>query len=78
MMASMMTLFFNDLEQISTHDDASASNTERYAKFFRSITEKGIYLGPSQFEAMFVSQAHTEDDISNFLEQNYKTLQELK
>ena len=74
----MMTLFFNEKEEIRSHDDASASDTERYARFFRSITEKGIYLAPSQFEAMFVSQAHTEDDISNFLEQNYKTLQELK
>lgn len=75
---SMMTLFFNDKEQITSFESASASDTERYAKYFRSITNKGIYLAPSQFECMFVSEAHTEDDISAFLEAHYKTLQEIK
>ena len=74
---SMMTLFFNDRDQIGSFGDASDSNTERYGEYFRSITGKGIYLPPSQFEAVFISQAHTDDDISAFLEANYKTLQEI-
>lgn len=75
---SMMTLFFNDRDKIDSFEAASASNTELYAKYFRSITNKGIYLAPSQFECMFVSEAHNEDDISVFLEANYKTLREIK
>jgi len=74
---SMMTLFFNDRTRIGSFGDASDSDTERYAEYFRSITGKGIYLPPSQFEAIFISQAHTDDDISAFLEANHKTLQEI-
>jgi glutamate-1-semialdehyde 2,1-aminomutase len=74
---SMMTLIFNDRDQIGSFGDASDSNTERYGEYFRSVTGKGIFLPPSQFEAVFISQAHTDDDISAFLEANYKTLQEI-
>ncbi len=42
---------------------AKQSDTERYAKFFRGMLEKGVYLAPSQFEAAFLSTAHTEADI---------------
>ncbi|MFP4621170.1 MAG: glutamate-1-semialdehyde 2,1-aminomutase [Bacteroidales bacterium] len=74
---SMMTLFFNEKEQINSFESASASDTKRYAEFFRSISNKGIYLAPSQFECMFVSEAHSDDDISAFLEAHYKALQEI-
>ncbi len=42
---------------------AKQSDTERYAKFFRRMLEKGVYFAPSQFEAAFLSTAHTEADI---------------
>jgi glutamate-1-semialdehyde 2,1-aminomutase len=42
---------------------AKQSDTARYAKFFRGMLEKGVYFAPSQFEAAFLSIAHTEADI---------------
>ena len=42
---------------------ASFTDTARYAAFFHAMLERGIYLAPSQFEAAFVSTAHTEADI---------------
>ncbi len=56
---SMLTLFDRP---VRNYDDARASDTERYAALFRHLLERGIYIAPSQFEAMFVSLAHTEDD----------------
>jgi len=56
---SMLTLFDRP---VRNYDDARAADTERYAALFRHLLERGIYIAPSQFEAMFVSLAHTEDD----------------
>ena len=43
---------------------AKQSDTDRYAAYFREMLARGIFLAPSQFEAMFVSAAHTDDDIN--------------
>jgi glutamate-1-semialdehyde 2,1-aminomutase len=59
---AMATLFFHP-GPVRTFDEASASDTERYAAFFRHMLERGVYLAPSQFEAMFVSTAHGDDEI---------------
>lgn len=59
---SMLTVFFTDLP-VTDWTSAAASDTERYAKFFHGMLERGIYLPPSQFEAWFVSAAHTEKQI---------------
>jgi glutamate-1-semialdehyde 2,1-aminomutase len=56
---SMLTLFDR---QVRNYDDARAADMERYAALFRHLLERGIYIAPSQFEAMFVSLAHTDDD----------------
>ena len=48
--------------------DAQAANTDRYAALFRHLLERGIYLAPSQFEAMFVSLAHTNADVDRTVE----------
>ena len=44
-------------------DDRARADTERFGRFFRAMLEQGIYIAPSQFEAAFVSAAHTEEDI---------------
>ncbi len=44
------------------NNDAKQSDTKRYAVFFREMLEQGIYLPPSQFECIFISLAHTEED----------------
>lgn len=59
---SLITVFFND-EKITDYDTAKKSDTKRYAEYFRYLLENNIYTAPSQFEAMFVSDAHTDEDI---------------
>ncbi len=63
---SMMTAFFNP-RPVTDYKSAKESDTAQYARFFRGMLESGIYLAPSQFEAMFVSLAHSESDVSNTL-----------
>ncbi|AZR73291.1 glutamate-1-semialdehyde-2,1-aminomutase [Anoxybacter fermentans] len=74
---SMFTLFFTDKE-VYDYQTALSSNTELYAKYFSGMLKEGIYLAPSQFEAGFISLAHTESEIDQTIEANYKVLYELK
>ncbi len=64
---SMMTCFFREGEVID-FASAAASDTERYGKFWREMLARGVYLAPSQFEAAFVSLAHTEEEIDYTIE----------
>lgn len=64
---SMMTLFFADAP-VTDFASAKASDTEKFARFFRGMLERGVYWPPSQFEAAFVSTAHTDDDIDRTVE----------
>lgn len=59
---SMMTLFFSDRD-VTDWDTAALSDTKRYAQYFWSLLDRGVYMPCSQFEALFVSAAHTEADI---------------
>jgi len=59
---SMLTLFLG-VESVATLDDALRADTDRFAGWFRAMLEAGVYLPPSQFEALFVSLAHDEADI---------------
>ncbi|RMD47181.1 MAG: glutamate-1-semialdehyde-2,1-aminomutase [Aquificota bacterium] len=63
---SMITMFFTDKE-VKNFADAKSSDLETFNKFYISMLEKGIYLAPSQFEASFLSIAHSEEDINNTL-----------
>jgi glutamate-1-semialdehyde 2,1-aminomutase len=56
---SMWTLFFNS-EPVTDYDTAKTSDTKRFAKFFWAMMDRGVYLPCSQFEAAFLSAAHTE------------------
>lgn len=60
---SMMTWFFTD-QPVTDAETARLSDIKRFGKFFHAMLERGIYLPPSQYEALFVSAAHTEADIS--------------
>jgi glutamate-1-semialdehyde 2,1-aminomutase len=60
---SMMTWFFTD-QAVTDADTARLSDIKRFGRFFHAMLERGIYLPPSQYEALFVSAAHTEADIS--------------
>ena len=59
---AMLTLFCRD-EPVRDFDDAAASDPERYAMAFRGLLERGVYIAPSQFECMFVSVVHGDDEI---------------
>lgn len=59
---SLMSVFFTD-KPVVDYESAIGSDTERYADYFNYMLGQGIYLAPSQFEAMFVSNAHTKADL---------------
>ncbi len=63
---SMQTLFFQD-GPVRNYDDAKKSDTERFAKYFRAMRERGIFLPPSQFEAMFLSLAHGDEEVDEII-----------
>jgi len=64
---SMMTLFFNP-DPVSDWDAAARSDRDRFAKYFWGLIDRGVYMPCSQFEALFVSAAHTEADIDATLD----------
>jgi len=64
---SLATIFFTDLA-VRDYTGAKRSDTKRYARFFREMLDRGIFLAPSQFEAAFVSAAHTAEDIDRTIE----------
>jgi glutamate-1-semialdehyde 2,1-aminomutase len=74
---SLMTLFFTDLEKLESFDDVMKSDSEKYARYFRMALNSGIYLAPSQFEAAFVSNAHSDEDIEITLQASLLALQQL-
>jgi glutamate-1-semialdehyde 2,1-aminomutase len=71
---SLSTVFFTP-EPVRNYEDAKRSDTKRYAKFFREMLDRGIFLAPSQFEATFVSAAHTSADIDTTLAAAHESLQ---
>ena len=64
---SMFTWFFQDGE-VQNYDDACRSDMKAFAQFHRGMLERGIYLPPSQFEAAFLSAAHSEADVDRTVE----------
>ena len=63
---SILTVFFSKTP-VTGYDQARACDLERFAKWYRGLLEHGIYAAPSQFEAMFLSAAHQEEDIDAIL-----------
>src|SRR6267154_1378873 len=63
---SLATVFFAS-EPVRNYNDAKRSDTKRYAEFFREMLDRGVFLAPSQFEAAFISAAHTPQDIDRTL-----------
>lgn len=68
---SMFTLFFN-AEPVRNFADALGSSQERFARYFRRMLERGIYVSPSQFEGNFISECHNDD----ILDYTLKTIKE--
>jgi len=70
---SMMTLFFTE-EKVTDFNTAVKSDTKLYGKYFHEMLNRGIYLPPAQFEAMFVSTAHSKEDLDKTIKANYESL----
>ena len=63
---SMLTLFFS-AGPVTDYATAKTADTTRFATFFRNMRDRGVFLPPSQFEAMFVGLAHSEADIDDIV-----------
>ena len=64
---SLMSAFFTD-QEVRDYSSATSSDTKAYAEYFGYMLENGIYVAPSQFEAMFISAAHSDADIEKTIE----------
>ncbi len=73
---SMMTVFFTR-ENVTNYATAAASDTGKYAAYFRGMLSRGIFLAPSQFEAAFVSLAHGEPELRATIEAAEEVLKEI-
>jgi glutamate-1-semialdehyde 2,1-aminomutase len=74
---SMLGLFFTDIE-VKNFDDARTSDLEMFAAYYQGMLREGIYLAPSQFEAFFVSAAHSYEHIDATVRAAEKVLKGLK
>ncbi len=73
---SMLTLFFTDRD-VFDYESALTSDTRMYSRFFKGMLENGIMFPPSQFEALFLSVAHTEREVDMTLRAAYRTLKNI-
>ncbi|MCX8084366.1 MAG: glutamate-1-semialdehyde 2,1-aminomutase [Calditerrivibrio sp.] len=73
---SMSCMFFTE-KKVKSFKDALTSDTKKYAAFFHGMLKRGINLAPSQFEALFVSSAHTKEDLDKTIKAHYEVLKEL-
>lgn len=73
---SMVCLFFTETPVIN-YETAKTSDLERFSKYFHYLLEEGVMLPPSQFEGMFVSTAHTDEDIEFTIEAAYRAMKRL-
>jgi len=72
----MFTLFFNQ-GPVTNFNEALQSNTELFSRYFNGMLDAGINLGPSQFEAGFMSAAHSKDDLDRTIEAAQKVFRSL-
>ncbi|MGB9661223.1 MAG: glutamate-1-semialdehyde 2,1-aminomutase [Moorellaceae bacterium] len=73
---SMFTVFFTK-EEVRDYESALTADTERFARYFRSLLQQGIYLPPSQFEAAFISAVHTEEELERTVEAAKRAFKEI-
>jgi glutamate-1-semialdehyde 2,1-aminomutase len=75
-LGSVLTPFFTD-RAVRDYRSATSAKTDRYAAFFRSLLARGIYAPPSQFEAWFLSAAHTVKDVDRTIVAAREAMREL-
>ncbi len=72
---SLLSIFFTS-RKVTDYETALSSDTARYARYFGYLLDRGIYAAPSQFEAMFLSDAHTQEDVGRTCQAIKAALQE--
>lgn len=70
---SMMCMFFTE-EPVTDFNSAFISDTELYGKYYHQMLQRGIYLAPAQFEALFVSTAHSNEDLDKTIKAHLESL----
>ena len=70
----MFCTFFTD-HPVIDYASTSFADTARFRRYFHALLDAGIYVAPSQFEAGFVSMAHSADDIERTIEASYQAFQ---
>ncbi len=73
---SMLSLFFTE-NKVFDFKTAVSSDTELFGKYYRAMLERGIYLAPAQFEAVFVSTVHSDEDIDYTIKAAFEALKEI-
>jgi len=73
---SMFTLFFNNKE-VRNFNDAKNSDMEAFGRYFNLMLEEGVYLAPSQYEALFISTSIDKSDVDHIIDSNFKSLSKM-
>lgn len=73
---SMISMFFTESE-VTDFQSAVKSDTELYGKYFHEMLKRGIYLAPAQFEALFVSTVHSQEDLDKTISAHLESLQKI-
>jgi glutamate-1-semialdehyde 2,1-aminomutase len=71
---SMMCMFFTE-EKVKDFNSAIKSDTVLYGKFFHEMLKRGVYLAPAQFEALFISNVHSKEDLDHTIKAHKKSLE---
>jgi glutamate-1-semialdehyde 2,1-aminomutase len=69
----MFSMFFSD-RKIIDFESVKSSDTNFFQVYFNALLEQGVYIAPSQFEAGFMSAAHTDEDIDKTVEASFNAL----
>jgi len=75
---AMMTLFFTHKRAVENYSDATSSDTKLFASFFHALLEEGVYLPPSQYEAVFIGSAHEDALIDKTIEACDRALRKVR
>ena len=67
-------MFILYIRTVQNFDDATKSDIDKFNQYFKEMLDRGILIAPSQYEAMFLSYAHTDEDIEYTIKCNYEAL----
>ena len=75
--ASMLQIFFTN-KPVTNYETSKNANAKKFKKLFQSLLKKGVFIAPSQFEVVFLSDAHTENDLNKTLDAYHYALKSVK